>query len=1062
VRSVRVLVLAIGALLCAPVVASATWLPGSQIDGTGGATHAVALGQAPDGANAVLAWVGADTAAGHTRLNVAVLVGGAWVAKGPIDIGTGDVSAPGAATVAAGGVVTWLQSDGAATSPHVRLWAALVSPQVVGAPHAVDAGTKDVLAAAPTIDTSGTVTVGYVQFVAGREQALAVRGIGGTWGAPVGLDAPPDGGVLPRIAVSGGGLGAAVAFVEGGADGVYHLYVKRWTGAMWAGAEKVDAGVVGQDAVDVALSMVAPDRGVVSWTQYLTGRRRVYAAVVTGGVWSAPSLLDPSTGAPGDIVPTGDASAPSVSADGTSGTAVVVWAQAVNSRSRVFSARMTGWNQWQASTPIDDPLGSDSSAPVVSIAAPAGDGVAAWYGWKVDADPALSAFHIYVAALAGGQWLAAQDVGLADGAPVIGVNSLGQRIAIWINGSTVVQSFEDTVPPTASLRACTLLAGHPYSFELTGTDPGAAVCDDPGPGVYAALATDDHGVARAAWDFGDGTTATTVPVSHTYHKGTYQLGLNVWDAVGNTGGATTTLAVVDRDGPVITAGPDVTAEVGQTLTFTVDPIDLESGVDLASVAWTFSDGGTATGLSITHTFATAGAVTVTVSAADLNTPVANVSTDAATVTVVAPVAPTPPGNLHAARSPTNQAPVLLWDGVSNAARYDVYQGAETVARTVSAPRTTYTESGALAEGTYTYHLVAVSARNLVSAATPAVAVVVDLTAPTSLMALQLAGQAGRPLRLDLRPSEPLASVAWDFGDATAAGSGAIVDHSFALAGSYHLKATFADLAGNASSLAVVVTIAAALTADAGPNVSARVGDSVPFHGTATSVAAITSYAWAFGDGGAATGASPHHVYARSGAFRVVLTVQDAAGHVATAATWAEIAVRGAPIVKASGPKTAFLGDRVPFHASARAGERGVTLKSLTWAFGDRKTAKGLKASHVYRSLRAFVVYFTAIDSKRRSARARIDTRIIRLTITIRKATWSKGRLTLVVDARSAGTLKVRVGTGRAARTYTVRLRRAGVRTATIRIARRVKKGTHLALVLHRSQGATAKVNGRTK
>ncbi len=1058
-RSVRVLVLAIGALLCAPVLGSATWLPGAQIDGTGGATHAVALGMAPDGATAVLAWVGADTTAGHTRLNVAVLVSGAWVSKGAVDVGSGDVTAPGAAMIAAGGVVTWLQNDTTATPPHVRLWAATVSGQVIGTAHAIDAGTKDVLAAAPTVDSGGTATIGYVQYVSGREQALGVRGVGGAWGTPVGLDAPPDGGVLPHIAVSGAGAGAAIAFVEGGADGVYHLYVKRWTGAMWAGAEKVDAGTVGQDVVDVALSMVAPDRGVVSWTQYLAGRRRVFAAVVTGGVWSAPNLLDPSAGSPGDVVPTGDAAAPSVSADATSGTAVVVWAQAANSRSRVFSARMTGWNQWQASTPIDDPAGSDSTSPVVSIAAPNGDGVAAWYGWKVDPDPLLSAFHIYVAALANGQWLTAQDIGLADGAPVIGVNSLGQRVAIWINGQSVVQSYEDTVPPTASLRACTLLAGHPYSFELTGTDPGAGVCDDPGPGVYAALATDDHGVARAAWDFGDGTTSTTVPASHTFHKGTYQLGLNVWDAAGNTGGATTTMTVVDRDGPLLTAGPDVTAEVGQTLSFTVDPVDLESGVDPASVAWTFSDGATASGLSVTHTFTSLGSVTVTVSAADLNTPVANVSSDSAIVSVVSPVVPSAPSNLHALRSPTNALPSLSWNAVSSAARYDVYLGSETVARTVSAPRTTYTETGVLAEGTFTYHLVAVSARNLVSAATPTVSVVVDLTAPTSLMPAELAGQAGRPLRLDLRASERLAAVAWDFADATAAGVGAVIDHTFARPGTYRVKATFSDLAGNPASALTVVTIAAALTADAGPNVSARVGDDVVLHGSATSAAAISSYTWAFGDGGSGTGPTPHHVYARSGSFRVDLTVLDAAGHVATATTWAEIAVRGAPIVTAIGPKVAFLGDRVPFRATAKPGERGVKLRTLVWAFGDHKAAKGLKVTHVYRAARAFIVYFTATDARRRAARARVDVRVVRLSVTVRAATWSKGRLRLVVSAGSSGTITVRIGKGR---TYTVRLRRAGVSSVTVKVARRVARGTRLAIVLHRSQGAVARTSARTK
>ncbi len=68
-------------------------------------------------------------------------------------------------------------------------------------------------------------------------------------------------------------------------------------------------------------------------------------------------------------------------------------------------------------------------------------------------------------------------------------------------------------------------------------------------------------------------------------------------------------------------------------------------------------------------------------------------------------------------------------------------------------------------------------------------------------------------------------------------------------------------------------------AEAGPDVSARVNETVAFDGTGSSdsVGAIASYDWDFGDGNTASGAQVSHTYAAEGSYTVTLTARDDQG-----------------------------------------------------------------------------------------------------------------------------------------------------------------------------------------
>src|SRR5207249_1769211 len=116
------------------------------------------------------------------------------------------------------------------------------------------------------------------------------------------------------------------------------------------------------------------------------------------------------------------------------------------------------------------------------------------------------------------------------------------------------------------------------------------------------------------WTFGDGTTATTTTTttSHTYNAtGTFSAMVTVTDSTSVTAGSTAvSVAVNPRLSVTAVAGPNPT-EVSKATSFTIIPAD-----GAATCNWTFGDGATGTGCTTTHTYASQGTFTASVTATD--------------------------------------------------------------------------------------------------------------------------------------------------------------------------------------------------------------------------------------------------------------------------------------------------------------------------------------------------------------------------------------------------------------------------------------------------------------
>lgn len=126
-----------------------------------------------------------------------------------------------------------------------------------------------------------------------------------------------------------------------------------------------------------------------------------------------------------------------------------------------------------------------------------------------------------------------------------------------------------------------------------------------------------------SWNFGDGTTATGAVVSHTYPtSGSFTATLTVQSNTGLTGTATTIVSAFQPTMAAFTMTPsqgllplNVAFDAGGSLSNWDRPI--------SSYAWTFGDGTTGTGRTISHVYTTPGvrqvALTVTDSAGGFQT-----------------------------------------------------------------------------------------------------------------------------------------------------------------------------------------------------------------------------------------------------------------------------------------------------------------------------------------------------------------------------------------------------------------------------------------------------------
>jgi PKD repeat protein len=172
----------------------------------------------------------------------------------------------------------------------------------------------------------------------------------------------------------------------------------------------------------------------------------------------------------------------------------------------------------------------------------------------------------------------------------------------------------------------------------------------------AGASTDSDGsIASYAWDFGDGATGTGRTAAHTYASaGTFVAVLTVTDNRGGTASSSTTITVAANQPP--SAGFTMSPSAGQAPLLVNVDASASTDVDgvVAGYAWDFGDGSSDTGPTASHSYASGGVFTVTLTTTD---DMGATSTSSKTLTVDPPnVAPTP---VLISSSSIGQAPAAL-------------------------------------------------------------------------------------------------------------------------------------------------------------------------------------------------------------------------------------------------------------------------------------------------------------------------------------------------------------------------------------------------------------------
>ncbi len=168
---------------------------------------------------------------------------------------------------------------------------------------------------------------------------------------------------------------------------------------------------------------------------------------------------------------------------------------------------------------------------------------------------------------------------------------------------------------------------------------------------------------NATFNFGDGTgafvsgTGPEISVPHVFARnGTFDVQVNVTDAVGATTSASPLAFPVAHAPAVVASTTPTSGDVGGAIAFHSDIVT--PGTPPYSYAWSFGDGGSATTANTSHTYSAPGVYTVRLNVTD-----ADHATAASSVTVT--IAPQPtvsvtPSTTH----PPVGTPVTFWANVT--------------------------------------------------------------------------------------------------------------------------------------------------------------------------------------------------------------------------------------------------------------------------------------------------------------------------------------------------------------------------------------------------------------
>jgi len=472
------------------------------------------------------------------------------------------------------------------------------------------------------------------------------------------------------------------------------------------------------------------------------------------------------------------------------------------------------------------------------------------------------------------------------------------------------------------------------------------------------------------WDFGDGTNASGVTVSHAYtDDGVYTVILTVTDDDGATATANAVKTVLNRSPVAIFTESAEVVYTNEVITFDAsDSYDPDGSI--ISYFWTFGDGTNATGVIVQHAYANDGNYTVTLTVTD-DDGATGTATSIKTVLNRVPSATfsyTPDFPIAGETVTFNASESYDSDGLIIGYFWDFGDGSPFLNTTN--PYATHSYS---ILGNYTVTLTVTDDDGDIDTTIQIVRVrdypnatfTYSPSPPTEDETVTFNASFSVP------NGGVITSYFWDFGDGTPTvnTTNPITTHIYSTFGNYTVILTVADSEG------LTDTATDTIGVKGYPYATFTFSPSYPIEGETVTLDAsastpnggvITSYQWNFGDGNITTIATPSitHVYLSIGNYTVTLTVTDSEGLIDSESQI--VSVRGYPLVIFSyTPETPYVGDSVTFNASLSDPNGGVIVSYL-WNFGDGSPLLNTTnpfVTHIYNFAGNYNVTLTITDSE---------------------------------------------------------------------------------------------------
>jgi hypothetical protein len=466
----------------------------------------------------------------------------------------------------------------------------------------------------PTPDV-GPVSIGFDR----RGDALAVwtsesagssvvqargRPAGGEWTAPYDLSRRVDdtGGV--DVAVNGAGDAVAVWAVFMGSYWTVDASTRPAGGdwkppqGLWFGKEPDYGAGVG----DVRVALNGRGDAIAVWNFVPdTGIDHLDVAVrPAGNGWSAPKRLTQRL-----------FGSPDVSLD-AAGNAVVLWSEGdvTGPRPVIKAVRHSARGSWTTPTLVSDE-GVGATGPQLAVDA-AGNAVAAWL--TDDGALRISRRPIH------GSWSRPRTLatGLTAGDnPSLAGDAAGDAVAVWLaverHGRQIVRWIRASTRPRRGTWSRPETIGRGFAPNVSLDAAGDAVAVWWKSRVIRTARRPAHGRwNRVKLVSSPGATAYGAKVVADGHGNA----LVTWDVAGRAGWWNEA-AALDAAGPVFARlSIPARARIGVPVRFSVSPFDVWSSLG-APPRWSFGDGGSARGTTVTHTYRTAGAYRVRLSQSDV-------------------------------------------------------------------------------------------------------------------------------------------------------------------------------------------------------------------------------------------------------------------------------------------------------------------------------------------------------------------------------------------------------------------------------------------------------------